>query len=210
MNDWQAWKIYPHHSWIFNKLELSLRLGYTCGPAGVPVKQSGEYIIRPIYNLNGMGINARIEHIEADAFHAIDPGQFWCESFQGDQVSIDYVWEDEDTLTPVHASQGFNTRDNLTEFHRWIKIDPPLFKLPSFIYDFDDVEELNIEFIDGNIIEIHLRHGADFPPGATEIIPVWTHNQAELKEKYNDWLYQEDYEDCDGYLTNPRQGFYYR
>lgn len=209
MNDWQAWKIYPHHSWIFNKLELGLRLGYNCGPAGVPVKQSKDYIIRPIYNLNGMGINARIEYIQADTFHAIDPGQFWCEVFEGDQISVDYVWED-NKLVPVHASQGFNTRDNLTEFYRWIKIDPPQIKLPAFMQDFDDVDNINIEFIGDKIIEIHLRHGADFPPGATEIIPVWKNNQQQLKEKHNDWLYQENYEDCDGYLTNPRLGFYYR
>ena len=210
MNDWQCWKIYPHHSWIFNKLELSLQLGYNCGPAGVPVKTSGEYIIRPIYNLNGMGINARFEYIEADVFHPIDPGQFWCEIFKGDHISVDYIWEDEDTLVPVHASQGYNHSDNLTEFYRWRKIAPPNFKLPKLISDFDDVEHLNIEFIYGNIIEIHLRHGADFPDGATEIVPVWKNNQQELADQYTDWKYTADYEDCDGYLDNPRMGFYYK
>jgi len=209
MDDWQAWKTYPHHSWIFNKLELSLKLGYECGPSGVPVNKTDEYIIRPIYNLEGMGINARIERIEKDKDHHIDPGQFWCEVFNGDQISIDYIWK-KGKLVPIHASKGFNTRENLIEFNRWIIIDPPEIKLPNFIYDFDDVENINIEFIDNNIIEIHLRHGADFPEGASEIIPVWSSNQKELKEKYNDWLYQENYEDCQGHLKNPRIGFYYR
>ena len=209
MNDWQAWKIYPHHRWIFNKLELSLRLGYNCGPAGVPVTESNDYIIRPIYNLNGMSINARVEHIQADTFHAIDPGQFWCEVFEGNQISIDYVWKEKE-LVPVHASQGFTTQNNLTEFYRWIKIDPPKIKLPEFIEDFDDVDNINIEFIGDNIIEMHLRHGADFPEGATEIIPVWKNNQEQLDNKYSDWKYISNYESCDGYLSNPRLGFYYK
>jgi|TARA_R100000030_G_scaffold87683_1_gene71469 hypothetical protein len=209
MNDWQAWQLYPHHSWIFNKLELSLKLGYNCGPAGVPVNKTGKYIIRPIYNLEGMGLNARIEHIEKDKVHYIKPGQFWCEVFDGDQISIDYKWN-KGKLVAIHASQGYNSNNNLTEFFRWIKIDPPNIKLPKFINEFDDVDHINIEFINDKIIEIHLRHGADFPPGATEIIPVWNDKKEEMKEKYNDWFYKEDFEDCEGHLKNPRLGFYYR
>lgn len=209
MNDWQAWQLYPHHSWIFNKLELSLKLGYNCGPAGVPVKKTGKYIIRPIYNLEGMGLNARIEHIEKNKVHYIDPGQFWCEVFDGDQISIDYKWN-KGKLVPIHASQGYNSSDNLIEFFRWIKIDPPNIKLPKFINELDDVDNINIEFINDKIIEIHLRHGLDFPPGATEIIPVWNDKKEEMKEKYNDWFYKEDFEDCEGHLKNPRLGFYYR
>ena len=83
-------------------------------------------------------------------------------------------------------------------------------KLPDFIYDFDDVDNINVEFIGNKIIEIHLRHGADFPKGASEIIPVWDNNKKELKEKYNDWFYQENFEDADSHLKNPRIGFYYR
>ena len=43
MQDKHAWLIYPDHRNLFNKLELSLRLGYTCGPAGVDVPKSGMY-----------------------------------------------------------------------------------------------------------------------------------------------------------------------
>lgn len=209
MYDYAAWDAYPHHRWIFNKLELAQRLGYRCAPAGVPVTQSAEYIIRPIYNLNGMGLGARIEWIEKDTFHDIEPGYFWCELFKGKQYSINYNWND-NIFTPTHASVGYNNSDNLTEFYRWEKIDPPVVKLPDFIDSLNDVENINIEFIDNKIIEIHLRSGIDFPPGAIEIIPVWKNTQSVVAQQHIGWKYIEDYEDCDNQLTNPRLGFYYK
>ena len=30
--DYQAWDAYPQHRWVFNKLEVALKLGYKAGP----------------------------------------------------------------------------------------------------------------------------------------------------------------------------------
>ena len=64
--DYEAWERYPQFRSVFNKLELSLKLGYNCGPACVPVTRSGMYIIRPIYNLYGMSVSARFAFISRD------------------------------------------------------------------------------------------------------------------------------------------------
>ena len=94
--DFQAWQIYPEHRWVFNKLELALRLGYDAGPACVPITRSGKYVVRPIYNLYGMGIGAKVIHInimqsKSMENHAlIPPGYFWCEAFEGEHKSVDF------------------------------------------------------------------------------------------------------------------------
>ena len=88
--DYQAWEAYPQYRWIYNKLELALELGYEAGPACVPVKKTGDYIVRPVYNLYGMGIGAVKKHFDRykDAEDLINhehipPGYFWCEWFDG-------------------------------------------------------------------------------------------------------------------------------
>jgi len=51
LDDSEAYKKYPHHHKWFNKLWLSEKLGYKCGPGGVNVSRNDEYIVRPIMNL---------------------------------------------------------------------------------------------------------------------------------------------------------------
>ena len=67
------------------------------------------------------------------------------------------------------------TEDNLTKFDYWKIIHPPYFNLPKWIHDID-VKELNIEFKDDKITEIHLRSGNDICLVSNigdEIYPVW-------------------------------------
>ena len=41
--------------WVLDKLILSKKLGYKCGPKGIDVPNRGRYIIRPCVNIMGMG-----------------------------------------------------------------------------------------------------------------------------------------------------------
>ena len=94
--DFQCWDAYPKYRWLFNKLEVSLKLGYDCGPAGVPITKAGNYIIRPIYNLYGMSVGVRkqwlrIEDADDIQKHKFMPaGYYWCEWFEGNHYSVDY------------------------------------------------------------------------------------------------------------------------
>ena len=49
-----SWQNYPKLKWVYNKLELSEKLGYLCGPSTVPVPKTGKYVERPIINLSNM------------------------------------------------------------------------------------------------------------------------------------------------------------
>jgi hypothetical protein len=213
--DADAWKLYPHHRWLFNKLELALRLGYNAGPGGVGVHKYGDYIIRPIYNLSGMGVNARRQQLTPGDTNTVKPGEFWCDYFHGPHISIDYEWQDihgDIGLIPVFATQGFRTGPDLYRFNCWKVIEPPLLKLPSWIGGLLDVPRFNIEFIHDQIIEIHLRGGNDFPPGATEIIPIWS----DMSDSENNWFLRHGFalhpslDDADGHLPVGRLGFFYK
>ena len=121
LDDYHAWEAYPQYRWVFNKLDVSLRLGYHAGPAGIPVKKDGYYIIRPVYNPYGMGIGAHKKWLTTDeqddmANHKhIPPGYFWCEWLDGSHYSVDYKRVD-NTWIPINACQGFHkTEVNLTK-----------------------------------------------------------------------------------------------
>ena len=181
IEDYQAWEAYPNYRWVFNKLELSLKLGYHAGPAGIGVQRTGWYIIRPVYNPYGMGIGAHKKWLSVDDQDAmanhmhVPPGYFWCEWFDGEHYSIDYKREN-NSWVPINACQGFHkTEDNLTKFASWLIIEPPNIKLPQWVHDIE-VKELNIEFKDDKITEIHLRSGNDIclvSEVGDEIYPVW-------------------------------------
>ena len=73
IDDTIAWEQYPNYRTWFNKLWLSEKLGYQCGPAGVGVPKKGNYIVRPIYNLMGMGLDAKIMYLDPNFMFIIPP-----------------------------------------------------------------------------------------------------------------------------------------
>ena len=152
--------------WCVDKLILSKKLGYTCGPAGIP-PVPGEYIVRPIINLKSMSAGAAIQYLDSDS---IPDGYFWCELFTGRHLSFDYHWGKQ-TL----AVEGFRTDPlRLDRFSHWTKIDD-IFTLPEILQTIADrYEWFNIEVIGDRVIEVHFRYNDDFANhNATTIIPVW-------------------------------------
>lgn len=213
--DSDAWFEYPHHRRFFNKLELALRLGYNAGPCGVSVNKPDYYIVRPIYNLSGMGVSARRVYLHPGDLSTVKPGEFWCEYFHGPNVTIDYEWQTligEPILKPVFAAVGYRNNDDFYRFARWCQIDPPMPILPKWISELQDVPRFNIEFIHENIIEIHLRPGVDFPPDSKQIIPVWDDtNDTEIQRYLKiGFKYISSPDDADGHLRIGRQGFLYK
>lgn len=211
MEDWDTWQSNKSTRWVLNKLELSIKLGYHCGPAMKPVDKTGEYIIRPIMNLSGMGIHTRKMFLEQDRVTTIEPGYFWCEYFEGPQYSIDYKWNGKE-YTPIFSSQGFIDKDEFVYFNHWKRIKFPDVDLPDWISELKEHDVINVEYIGNKIIEIHLRPSDDFPPGASEIYPVWknTSKEQHLGFQKLGFAWREDYTDADGFLKNPRLGFYWR
>lgn len=152
--------------WCVDKLILSKKLKYKCGPAGV-VPIPGYYIVRPIVNVKMMAVGARIQYLDSDS---IPDGYFWCEVFTGRHLSFDYNWGKQ-TL----GVEGFrNNESRLDRFSHWTRVDD-VFALPECLQDIaNKYEWFNVEVIGNKVIEVHFRYNDDFQNhSANTIVPVW-------------------------------------
>lgn len=160
----------PDWLWIFDKLIIARKQGIRAAPAGIPVPESAEYIVRPITNIRMMGRGAQRMWIQAGDDEPVPDGFFWSEVLSGPHVSVDYHWGEQ-----ALAVQGFrNDPARLDRFHRWAKIETDL-PLPPILHGLEDRQEwINVEYIGNRAIEVHLRPNDDFANhDADEIWPVW-------------------------------------
>jgi hypothetical protein len=204
IHDFEAWEKYPHHHKWFNKLYLAELMGYKCGPTGLAPDVTDHYIVRPIYNLSGMGVGSKVIKIEAGDVTKVPPGYFWCEFIAGIQYSATYEFVD-GRWKSISCWQGTNDINNLSRFVSWIRSTYKP-KVSSQFNELHDVGRINIEFIGDKPIEVHLRESPD--PNYDELIPVWADNSVN-KEAYlsRGYRYIESYDDANGFLEIPRIGF---
>ena len=208
MEDCDVYVKYPKHRKWFNKLWLSEMLGYKCGPGGTDIPEDGVYVVRPIYNLGGMGAGAKVVDLKKDDYRSVPPGYFWCEYFEGPHLSGDYryvtgqipYWE------PLSCWEGINYPINLSKFVEW-KRHPQAPKVPKSFNELSDVAVINVEFIGDKPIEVHLRRTVD--PDYDHLIPVWKSSYPEFIEHYEmaGYEYIKSWDDANGQLDDPRLGF---
>ena len=154
MDDDDVWELaHEEDLWIFDKLILSKKLGYQCGPVGGWAPESKEYIIRPCVNMVGMSKGAYIDHIEKNTDTDYLPaGFFWCEIFEGRHLSVDYDFGIQGLTT-----EGFRDKDDdLWRFKRWTKVDDKV-EYPKILHKLvGKYPTINCECIGRNLIEVHL------------------------------------------------------
>ena len=177
-DEWET--IHPFDLWAYNKLQLSQVLGYVCGPAGLEVPTPGQYIVRPSMNFMGMGRHARIEYLESDTEH-LHPGEFWCEIFEGEHISVDYRWGIPDLVVKGVR----DPQDPLYKWKRWYKVDRDL-PLPGVLVTLD-YEWINCEFIGGKLIEVHFRRNPDFRYNNSSVVPIWDEEHVDSYIKDSDY-----------------------
>ena len=216
MTDEDVYIKYPRQREWFNKLWIAELMGYDCGPAGVDVPKAGTYVVRPIYNLSGMGIGAEVKQLDKGDL-STPPGYFWCEYLRGSHYSVNYKWQIDHRIggkwIGINCWEGVNMPINLTKFVEWKRSAyiPELPKSFAAVKAFEDLGEdvktINVEFIDDNPIEVHLRHSTD--PAYDHIIPVWASDLGVKKEhmKAHGFDFVSSYDNADGHLKDPRIGF---
>ena len=182
----------PEDVWIYDKLILSKKLGYMCGPVGIDVPKSGWYIVRPIMNLMGLGFGAEKVWIDNETDH-LPIGYFWCEWFKGRHLSVDYY-----NKKPLLCVEGFKDPDELMYWDAWSKVDdfPALEKIISFPNILNDIpyDYINCEFIGNKLIECQLRRNLDFQWDNSDFVPIW---EGENINPPENWKYVE-YPDLHG------------
>lgn len=154
--------------WIFNKLALAEKFGYTCGPIGTHPSVQTDVILRPQMNIFGMGRGGFLEYDTwpfAPWDHApnANPGYFWCEQFTGLHTYTCLV--DDVVRYNSHNSAPYTYAVN----QQWIGVeDPTLANVPTIPASLNGISKyLYVEAIDGNIIEVAPRHS---PMGVRQVI----------------------------------------
>lgn len=160
----------PEWLWIYDKLIVARRQGIRSAPAGIPVPESAEYIVRPITNIRMMGRGARRMWIQAGDDEPVPDGFFWSEVLEGPHLSVDYHWGEQALTVQGHRDDP----GRLDRFSRWNRVDQDM-PLPEILHGLEDHQEwINVEYIGDRVIEVHLRFNDDFANHESdEIVPVW-------------------------------------
>ena len=157
----------PDDLWVCDKLILSRKLGYKCGPAGIDVPEPGWYVVRPCVNALGLGLGAKKKYILEETMD-LDYGSFWCEWFEGRHLSVDYKYGKQ-----ILCVEGFKSKNTFTKWDKWVKTDDQI-PLPKILNTLADrYIYINCEFIGNKLIEVHFRYNPDFEDDISEFIPVW-------------------------------------
>lgn len=175
MDDIDCWNtVDPADLWVTDKLLLAKRLGYICGPAGMPPPHEDLYIVRPCVNYRMMSRGAKVMRLSPTNHNQVPDGYFWCERFEGRHMSFDYNYGRQ-----ILAVEGF--RDDplrLDRFSKWRRVDNEVGFVPNVLLPIiKKYPYTNLEVIDGKVIEVHFRYNDDFVGHySKEIVPVWKDN----------------------------------
>jgi len=194
--DGDAWLWYPAQRWIYNKLAVALSQGLDAGPHGTPPPRFPVFS-KPIINLKGMGVGSRVLKSQADYDEHYAPGHFWMALLEGRHVSSDVAvvageprwWRH---VTGKPAGEG--------TFDYWVIHAEPNedIEAPCSVWIEKNLPGysgmLNLETIDGTIIEAHLRFADQWPDLYG---PGWVEALVELYER-GAWNFADD-ERVEGY-----------
>lgn len=160
--DLQAYINYPKYNFLYNKLELCKSQNIPCAPIGIE-PSNYPVIFKPIYNLYGMSRSFyKIENRD-DYYKYLKDGLFWMPYYLGEQINLDVIYNNDkivfySALKSLPNNEGtfisHNTYKNYkisTKVEKWIHKNLKGYRGP-----------LNIEIIQDNIIEVHLRLNGDF------------------------------------------------
>lgn len=171
INDCEVWVQCPtEYLWVYDKLILARKNGYLAGPAGVAVPHPSWYIVRPITNIRMMSRGASKQWLTPADTDSVPDGYFWCECFEGRHTSVDFH-HGVQTL----AVEGFRYNPTrLDRFCQWNRISDRI-PFPTVLGELHRLTPwVNVEYVDGKMIEVHLRWNDDFSNhSGNTIYPVW-------------------------------------
>lgn len=161
----EAYRLFPEHRWVFNKLLVAETQGMPCGLHGMD-PPSFPVFSKPVYNMRGMGTGGRILRSAKEYQRWLRPGHFWMQLLEGEHVSSDVAvvggearWWRHTVGVPLPEGK-FDYWRILSEARpeveehggRWIAENLPRY-----------TGMINLETIGARIIEVHLRFADQWP-----------------------------------------------
>ena len=211
--DEEAWaNCHKTDKWLFNKYEVAQKFllphGFDSGLREEPIKKTGNYISRPIYNLSGMslGVQSFMAFERDNMEYKVPLGHFWVESlftifdaapFDCDNlISVDYHL-DADSVLQANTVKGSLKNDSFICWGRPVEGEESQ-PTPLFLHCITDLceryEYVNAEFVSRRIgddtfllpIEIHLRPNPDLKHfGESDSIrPIWINEDETFVSDY--------------------------
>lgn len=157
-DDLIAFKRYPKHNWVYNKLKICETQNIKAYPHGV-FPDITPVFSKPIYNLYGLSLNSEIIYYFNIDDH-YKPGHFWMPILTGPHLTTDFAvingkshWHH--TMIGYPHPQGNFKRfeTNNEDFNKTIESHKKWIK--KHLKGYTGI--VNIESLGSNIIECHLR-----------------------------------------------------
>jgi hypothetical protein len=195
--DADAWEWYPNYRWVYDKIAIALSQGLEAGPHGTTPSRFPVFS-KPITNLRGMGMGSRVIASAQDYAAAYTPGHMWLPLLDGPHVSSDVAVVGGDPRWWRHATGEPAAHGT---FDRWtVQAEPdPTIEAHCGAWVTRNLGNytgmLNLETIDGVIIEAHLRfsdqwpdlYGAGFVPALIDLYHrgVWGFADDDRRDGYS-------------------------
>ncbi|KAL3265079.1 hypothetical protein ABHI18_000203 [Aspergillus niger] len=153
--------------WVYNKLTVAELQGIPCGPHGTqPPLDLYPVFSKPIYNLGGMGAEARPITNPREYLVSLTPGHMWSACLRGEHHSTDIAVTQGRVVWLSHT-RGIPGPQQTWDY--WEVNVPASPLLQKTITNFIETHlrtytgMLNMETIGHRIIEIHLRFSPQWP-----------------------------------------------
>lgn len=163
--DGDAWRWYPQHKWVYNKLAVAEKQDLDCAPHGID-PDSFPVFSKPIYNMRGMGAGSGVLRTLKEYKYRQRPGHMWMQLLDGEHVSTDCAVVDGDIRWSRHAV-GEPLDGGM--FDHWTVLAESRPQIESYVADWTRrhlagyTGMLNFETIGTRIIEVHLRFADQWP-----------------------------------------------
>ncbi len=164
-DDEYAYRLFPEHRWIYNKLLICQTQGLEHAPHGV-TPPCFPVFSKPVYNLRGMGVGSRVIASLEEYECVQQPGHMWMPLLNGEHVSSDVALVDGQPVWWRHVLA--KTLEHGT-FDYWTVLAEPRPDIEAYCGDWlrRNLEGycgcVNLETIGGMIIEAHLRFADQWP-----------------------------------------------
>ncbi|MGH8303999.1 MAG: hypothetical protein ACRETG_00130 [Steroidobacteraceae bacterium] len=163
--DPDAYQWYPAHRWVYNKLAVAESQGIACGPHGVP-PPAFPVFGKPIVNLRGMAVGTRVLTDRTDYERHRTAGHLWMTLLEGEHVSTDAAVLQGRVRWWRHCLGSTAVQGT---FEHWTIEAAGRARLEAYLGAWIGQHlatytgMLNLETIDGRIIDAHLRFADQWP-----------------------------------------------
>ncbi len=164
-DDEYAYRLFPEHRWVYNKLLICETQGLEHAPHGI-APRSFPVFSKPVYNLRGMGVGSHIIASRDEYERLQQPGHLWMPLLHGEHVSSDVALLDGEPVWWRHVV-GRALEHGMFDY--WTVLAEPRSDIEAVCGDWlrhhlrGYTGCVNLEMIGGTIIEVHLRFADQWP-----------------------------------------------